>query len=349
MRSGAAFCLIITASAIGCRPIELELDSHRADPPAVATPTQTSESGTAFNQRSGTAAQTKPLESNNSAASPTPSEGRPPRLGAPAISPIPPVSSERTAPAHERAETAPRVLNKYLLRPGDELEILYTQEHPGNADYRLLAGDKIHVEFLHLGPREGGGKDPDKAAAALDRSITIQPDGKGFLPYIGAVALAGKTVEQVTKELNDRYREWYLDPSVLVTLEDHGAALKDLRRATESAGSRLAQIAPDGLINLPHVGLAPAAGLTMSELQRELSERTRRLGTGMGITVRLSQHPPRRIGSGSPTAAPASGRDRAAPSASPVPTTSTRTPVHTIMPASAGAIRGPLLLGEQAP
>ena len=101
--------------------------------------------------------------------------------------------------------------------------------------YRLSAGDLIRVDYLHL--RSGSSTDDTKRELPieeLDRIVRVQPDGIISLPYVGFVAAAGRSIPALTNELNQRYREYYVEPSMSVALERTSEPSRD-RPETHSA------------------------------------------------------------------------------------------------------------------
>lgn len=177
---------------------------------------------------------------------------------------------------------------KYVLQVGDRLEIVYTHSPQTAGDYRLQPGDEIRVEYLHLGLGEVGATGEGRApASTLDRNLKLQPDGKISLPYLGLVQAADRDVAALTDVLNERYRKFYVDPKMHVTLLSTGSGLDDLREGLRTAGSRLVEVAADGRIALPYVGSIVAADLSIAELQTELTERHKKSRPGTAATVRL--------------------------------------------------------------
>jgi polysaccharide export outer membrane protein len=108
------------------------------------------------------------------------------------------------------------------------------------------------------------------------------------LPYLGEVRAAGLTVVELTSQLIERYREYYVEPSILVTLVSTGEGLRRLRSSLESAGSRATLVGPDGRIVLAYLEPMKASGLTLTEIQDEINERYRRAMPGVAVTVRLA-------------------------------------------------------------
>lgn len=177
---------------------------------------------------------------------------------------------------------------KYILKPGDRLEIVYTEAASDDSDYRLQAGDDIRIEYLHLGLGEVGANGEGRApASTLDRNVRLQPDGKISLPYIGLLPAAGRNVAALADVLNERYRKFYVEPRMHVTLVATGSQMRDLREGQHAAGGHLLEVSPEGRINLPYLGQVTAADLTLAELQTELTERHKKLRPGWSATVRL--------------------------------------------------------------
>ena len=93
-------------------------------------------------------------------------------------------------------------VDEYRLRVGDDLEFVYvrTREkslHP----YQMYVGDTIEV------------------SSAIDESLNqvdliIRSDGKTTFAVLGEIMCAGKTVEGLQRELNDRYTEFVREPSL---------------------------------------------------------------------------------------------------------------------------------------
>jgi protein involved in polysaccharide export with SLBB domain len=73
--------------------------------------------------------------------------------------------------------------------------------------YRIMVGDSIDVSFFK--------------SDTLNRSLTVGPDGDIFLPLVGRVRVAGRTLEEINEELNERYRSELTDPQVSVSILDY--------------------------------------------------------------------------------------------------------------------------------
>lgn len=257
------------------------------------------------------------LTSKDSVAPPLPGEDRQPSDTQPGTSqrngteqPQRPEESTANAQKPPRVPESSPVVDRYVLRPGDRLELLYTDQWPIDGEYRLLPGDRLRIEYLHL-------LTADQTESSMDRVVQVQPDGKLSLPLIGMTVATGKTVADLTQELNRRYEEFYVEPQMHVSLETTGNGLKGLWESLRSTGGRLVTVAPDGVIGVPFLGPVPAAGLTVAELQEELQSRYTKVARNLSVTVRLAR----------PSSAPSIR--------SPDVSLNDRNPAGTVMPESA--------------
>jgi len=176
---------------------------------------------------------------------------------------------------------------EYRLRVDDELEIVYrlTREQ-SSKPYRLGVGDEIRIESM-----------TDKT---LNRDLVIQPDGTITLLLLGQVPATGRTVEQLRREIEDRYKKYYKVPAITVTPIKVNTRLEDLRASVDArygAGgqTRRAVVTPEGTIALPVVGSVPAQGLTLGQLQTELNERYRQVIEGIEVIPVLVRRAPRYV------------------------------------------------------
>lgn len=177
---------------------------------------------------------------------------------------------------------------EYRLRVNDQLEFIYirTREmshHP----YQLFVGDTIRI------------------SSAIDASLSqdnlvIRADGMISLSLIGQVLAAGKTIENLQKELDEKYTKFVKNPAIVVQVTLGETPLQDLinsvdARAGQGGQSRAATVSPDGTIQLPGIGSVPAIGLTLKEVGREVNARYRLRQGGMAVTPILTQRAPRYI------------------------------------------------------
>ena len=179
-------------------------------------------------------------------------------------------------------------VSEYRLRVNDALEFVYilTREKSTEA-YRFYVGDTISI------------------SSAIDSSInvpsiSVQTDGAISLTLIGQVRVAGKTTNDLQRELNDRYSKYFQNPSIVVQVIQGDTPLQDLlnsvdARAGTGGQSRSATVSPDGTLQLPLIGSVPAIGLSLEEIEREVNARYRMKLAGISVTPILTQRAPRFI------------------------------------------------------
>ena len=181
---------------------------------------------------------------------------------------------------------------RYRLRVNDQIEFVYqiTREQSFQA-YRLMVGDSILISSSTDDDLNQGG----------DTGVKILSDGSISLRLIGRVMAARKTIEELQDDLNSRYAEYFeTDPAIVVSGISTDTRLQDLIDAVDArfgtgGQGRLATVSPDGTIQLPMIGSAPAVGLTLDELGREINMRYRQRIQGIEITPVLQERAPRAI------------------------------------------------------
>lgn len=177
---------------------------------------------------------------------------------------------------------------EYRTRVGDRLEFVYllTRQRT-NEPYRLYVGDTISISSA--------------TDSTLNQpTVQVLSDGTVSLPLIGLIRMAGKTIDNLQRELNDRYTEFLKNPEIVVQVVTGDTPLNDLRDAVDarqgSGGqSRFATVSPDGTIQLPLIGSVPAIGLTLEEIGREVNARYRLYLGGVVVTPILDERADRFI------------------------------------------------------
>lgn len=182
-------------------------------------------------------------------------------------------------------------VSEYQLRVGDELEFVYVLSRQQTQQaYELNVGDGIQI----LSSADSTLNQPEPTASNVT-GLEILPDGSVSLQLIGQVRAAGKTVEALQKELEDRYSVFVKKPAIVVQVVRANTRMQDLiESVTAVAGNggqvRTATVSPDGTIQLPLLGSIPAIGLTLDEMGREVDARYRREGlAGVRATPVLVQ------------------------------------------------------------
>lgn len=177
---------------------------------------------------------------------------------------------------------------EYRLRVNDQLEFVYIRTREKSlTPYQLYVGDVIEVNSA-------------SDSAINQTNLVIRSDGKTSFNLIGQVLCAGKTIEDLQRELNEKYTEYVRNPSIVVQVRQGETPLQDIvdsvdARQGQGGQSRQAVVSPDGTVQLPAIGSVPAVGLTLNEIAREVNARYRlRLG-GIEVTPILLQRAPRFI------------------------------------------------------
>jgi len=171
----------------------------------------------------------------------------------------------------------------YRLRVDDQLEFVFRQVRSVQPKpYRLTVGDEIRVQSL------------SKPAEVTSDRLIIQPDGTVSLGLLGQVPVAGSTVDDVRARLDQAYKKYFESPAITVTPVKVNTRVQDFLDSVQRWGTgggqvRAATVMPDGGIALPEIGVVPAQGLTVAQLDVELNERYRSVLDGIGVTPTLMQ------------------------------------------------------------
>ncbi len=188
-------------------------------------------------------------------------------------------------------ERTPRV-DAYYLRPNDQLEFVYRfTQQPSAEPYRFSVGDELMIESLTA-------PELNKGDLIEGRGLKIQSDGTITLPLVRQVPVAGRTVDEIRQDLDERYLRYYTDPAITVTPLKTNTQLESLRSSVDNRFgqgglARQANVTPEGTIQLPAIGSVLAHGLTLGELEQEIEERyLERIGDGVEITAVLLQRAP---------------------------------------------------------
>ena len=188
-------------------------------------------------------------------------------------------------------------VDKYRVRVGDQMGFIYrlTREesrHP----YEFNVGDLIRIESDTVGTAE---------QPVVSRELSVLPDGTITLPLIGQVPAAGRTVEELRKDIEAQYKSWYNISSWTVTPIQVETRLEDLRAAVTvrfGQGNRTVSgngqvvtvlVSPDGTVQLPAVGSVCVQGLNLDEVAYEVQQRyVQARFTGLEITPQLDVRAP---------------------------------------------------------
>jgi protein involved in polysaccharide export with SLBB domain len=177
---------------------------------------------------------------------------------------------------YDLAQAFDMVCRNYRVGPDDQLRVLYQTEWTiPQGSYQLDTLDEIDIEFI---------LDP-----ALNRKVSIRPDGMITLPGVGDVRAAGLTPEGLAKRIEDKYLE-----TNIFTKEEARGELKNYKMVTVNVVSFYQKVKklveslttltggqqttilvnPDGTVDLP---LLPerilAAGHTVREVESTINKR----------------------------------------------------------------------------
>ena len=73
--------------------------------------------------------------------------------------------------------------------------------------YKIAVGDVLEINFFK--------------ATQMSTTRTVGPDGEIYLPLVGRVAVMGRTVDDITEELNTRYGEEMVNPQITVSVSQY--------------------------------------------------------------------------------------------------------------------------------
>ena len=182
---------------------------------------------------------------------------------------------------------------EYRIRVGDQIRFVFRLTRELSLEpYRIQVGDVFNI--FSLGNENEVGIDE-----LANNELQVLPDGSISLKGIGRIQAALKTIEQLEKEINDRYNEsLYTDANVVVQGVQVDQRLQDLLDAVDARGGiggqgQTLRVSPDGTVQIPWVGPVPAVGLSLTEIGREVNMRYRLVVRGLEVTPILEEVSPR--------------------------------------------------------
>jgi polysaccharide biosynthesis/export protein len=192
---------------------------------------------------------------------------------------------------------------EYRLRADDQLSIYFLRTREVIATpYRLQVGDRFRVESLTAGTSSSPGSTSSPASGgedSLNREVEVQPDGTITLPLVGRVLVAGRSLEAVNADLEQRFKEYYKNPEITVSPVVTNTILEDLldtvgfSRGIQGGRRIETRVTPSGHLQLPRLGDVLVQGLSLAEAKAEIDARYRQVSPGISVTVVLEQRAPR--------------------------------------------------------
>ncbi len=188
----------------------------------------------------------------------------------------------------------------YRVRVDDQLQFVYFLSRRNlDGAYKFEVGDRLTIESVtddklnrhHLQSGE---------ANNTGQGLIVQPDGSITLPLLGQVLAAGRTVVELTIDLEDRYKKYYKVPGITVTPLKVNTRLQDLKDSVDSRFGngglgRQNRVTPEGTVQLPAIGSFPVQGMTLEEIEHEVNARYAAHIQGIEVTVVLAGRAPRYV------------------------------------------------------
>ena len=159
--------------------------------------------------------------------------------------------------------TTPIDKNKYIIGIGDVVDVLYFRNYSkGGQYYYLNVEDEIKIiSYSH---------------PQINSTVTIRPDGKVYLQRVGEVVLLGLTPIEASNYLKEEFSRTLKNPEIAVNVTKFHTVLDELFVSLESditQQRRRVIVRADGYISLPMIGDIKAMGLSIEELNNEITSK----------------------------------------------------------------------------
>ena len=174
------------------------------------------------------------------------------------------------------------LFTEYHIAPGDVLDVLFQIETwKENPRFTLAVDQEITVKFEN---------NPE-----LNETQIIRPDGTISLPYLGNIHVTGKTVDELTEELQNMYREREVlqIPKLYLIVGEFRSAIKELKNDLHTAPrglSRLVTVRPDGYATFPMLGDIMVAGKSVPAVSKTLNDQYALIVNGLNCDLFLEKH-----------------------------------------------------------
>lgn len=167
------------------------------------------------------------------------------------------------------------VFEDYRIHPGDTLDVLYHVQAWQERDSFVLAVDHAVSVKFPLSPN-------------LNEMERVRPDGRISLPYLGEVQAAGKTIEELTAELKQRYKGVLRSPELYIAVPEFRSAIRELKQDLHTGPrgqSRLVTVRPDGCATFAMLGDIFVAGQSVPAVASTLNKRYLEVLPGLAVDV----------------------------------------------------------------
>ena len=190
------------------------------------------------------------------------------------------VTVARTSFSFDQEKAPYDLFEMYRGQAGDVLDVLFQiRTWVEKEDFRLAVDHTVEVRFVHA---------PD-----LNQNQMVRPDGTISLPYIGVIKVVGKSVNELTAELKEKYTPILNDPDLFILIPEFRSSIKELKADLHTAPrglSRLVTVRPDGYVTFPMVGDVDIANKTIPEVNEFLNSRYEEILPGLHCDLFLERH-----------------------------------------------------------
>jgi polysaccharide export outer membrane protein len=126
-----------------------------------------------------------------------------------------PVKKEKATPARTATKKKTAVPNPSKVLTDEERNAL-RREDSSEAEAAILPYINNFYATLRLGPEDNITVDVFDQPLYSRANITVPPNGKINYPLIGQIMVAGRTTDEIEKEITERLIEYIIDPKVTV-------------------------------------------------------------------------------------------------------------------------------------
>lgn len=167
----------------------------------------------------------------------------------------------------------------YRVQPGDELDILFQiRTWKAQDTFEIEISHTLSVKFVDV---------PEWNEEQL-----ILPNGCISLPHLGLVNVVGKTIPELTAELEEKYSKILLEPDIYITVPEFRSRIKELKRDLHTAPrglSRLVTVRPDGHVTFPLLGDFFVGQKTIPEVNTLLNKEYEEYLPGLHVDLFLQE------------------------------------------------------------